>query len=97
MSRILKTSLHKGDRMIDIKIRITDKSYNIAVIAHAVELKYPVDETKANYLVDADFLLVREHQAMSWTEENVFNTYLSYDEMTDVEFLNYQGKNNVKY
>ncbi len=76
--------------MKDIKIRVTENAYNLAVIDHAIHLGYKADETTAHYLLDADYFLVREHQSIAWCESGEFRNDLS-EEMTDIEFLKYEG------
>ena len=44
--------------MKDIKIRVKNTAYNLAIIDHAVKLGYKANETTAKYLLDADYFLI---------------------------------------
>jgi hypothetical protein len=78
--------------MKDIKIRVTNKMFNLAVIDHTIYLGYKANETTAAYLLDADYFLVAHNQPVRWCLEDIFNTADSYEEMTDIEFIKYGGE-----
>ena len=78
--------------MKDIKIRIENTAYNLAIIDHAGKLGYKADEANAMFLLDADYLILDPNQNIRWCESDLFRMLDSYEEMSDVEFLKYGGE-----
>lgn len=89
---ILWTVSRKVVEMLkDIKVKICNQKNIPALISHAVNLGYTLDESVVKHLTSASNLLFDPNQVIRHCDDRVYDNADSYQEMTFDEFIHYWG------